>query len=354
MEKMERLSDKLRSRIDRIKNNLPEFTWQDINRPDLIYELTAEDIQPAKYPRIYQIETTILCNLRCKFCPRTFDKLGTSLYHPERNEYKSMDYDLFVSILNRMPWLNSIELFHFGEPFMHNDFFRFVELCSHRGIYTVAASNLTMPDFRSIERVFSAGLDFLVVDVDTLNAEEYRAIRPGVGVRARDDVYFDTLRRNLQFVLVHPESQRPYTVVQAIMLEGKPPYSMDELCNWLKGHNQPDELRFKFLDSFRNNVIKKKVNKDFVCREPFYGFTVHNNGNVVPCDRDWKGENIMGNLRHETPLEIWNGEKFEAFRAAMKSEKKPKMCRNCPEGRLFNARSQPHIQVNMFKGGWVE
>jgi len=30
------------------------------------------------------------------------------------------------------------------------------------------------------------------------------------------------------------------------------------------------------------------------------------------------------------------------------------MCKKCPEGRLFNARSQDHIQVNMFKGLEVE
>lgn len=355
MEKTEQLSDELKSRIDRIKNNLPEFTWREINLQGLIYELTAEDIQPAKYPRIYQVETTILCNLKCKFCPRTFDRLGTSRYHPERTNPRSMDYELFVSILNRMPWVQSIELFHFGEPFMHDDFFRFVELCSHRQIYTVAASNLTMPSFRDIERVFSAGLDFLVVDVDTLDPAEYRKIRPGNGIRAQDAIYFNTLKRNLLFVLLHQRNQRPYTVVQAIMLAGKPPYTPSEFKDWLGGkHYQPDELRFKFLDSFRNNVVKKKVNKNFVCREPFYGFTIHNNGNVVPCDRDWKGENVMGNLWHEKPLEIWNGEKYQAFRAAIKSEKKPGICRNCPEGRLFNARSQPHIQVNQFKGGWVE
>jgi radical SAM protein with 4Fe4S-binding SPASM domain len=80
---------------------------------------------------------------------------------------------------------------------------------------------------------------------------------------------------------------------------------------------------------------------------------VHANGNVVPCDRDWAGENVMGNVFHQDVMEIWNGEKFKAFRAKMKSRDKPAMCKGCKEGRLVNARSQPHIQVNMFKGAEV-
>ena len=118
----------------------------------------------------------------------------------------------------------------------------------------------------------------------------------------------------------------------------------------------PDEIRYKYLDSFRGEIAPNKgiLRPEDVCREPFYGFTVHVNGNVVPCNHDWSGENVMGNV-FETPLlKIWHGEKFKAFRKQMLSDIKPEMCQKCPEGRLFNARSQPFIQVNMVRGGEAE
>lgn len=331
-------------RITDIYENLPDFAVKRIDLHLLKQEMDyGKDIVPVEKPRIYQIETTSRCNLACPFCPRTTDLKENNI----RSLNATMPLKDFIMILDQMPWLKSIELFHFGEPFMHKDFHDYVAACKERGIYTVVASNLLPATKDKIDKVFEAGLDFLVMDVDSLDPDKYASMR----VNGK----LNQLQPIVNYILKHPK--RPYTVAQTINIDGVKEYTEQEFHNWVGlDCPLPNEIRYKFLDSFRGEIAPEKgmLMPEDVCKEPFYGLTIHVNGNVVVCDRDWAGENVMGNVFEQSIMEIWNGEKYKQFRAEMVSVVKPKMCQKCPEGRLFNARSQDHIQVNMFKGLEVE
>jgi radical SAM protein with 4Fe4S-binding SPASM domain len=321
-----------------IFRNLPDFAVREIDELKLLQEITAgKNIEAVDLPRLYQIESTSKCNLACPFCPRTTDLVANG----KRDMNSDMPLDKFIQILDAMPWIKSLELFHFGEPFMQKNLHEYIQACTDRGIYTVIASNLLPATNDKLDKAFAAGLKFLVMDVDSLDAEKYASMR----INGR----LDQLHSRVKYILAHP--QRPYCIAQTIKLDGKEEYTQEEFEAWTGGL-AADEIRYKFLDSFRGEIVEQKgtLGPDDICKEPFYGFTVHVNGNVVPCDRDWAGENVMGNLFEQSVKEIWQGEKYVEFRKQMKSSEKPAMCRKCPEGRLFNARSQEHIQVNMFKG----
>lgn len=318
--------------------NLPGFV--EIDKASALEEMrmTPETAVAAEQPRLYQVETTSRCNLRCGFCPRTIDLLESG----KRDLDAVMPLPQFEAVLDQMPWLRSIELFHFGEPFMHKDLDRYIGACTSRGIYSVVASNLLPATDDKLDRAFAAGLKFLVMDVDSLDPQRYAAAR--VGGR------LDLLQQRVKSILSRPREQRPFCVAQTIMLDGTPEFTEEEFVEWTGGL-PAEEVRYKFLDSFRGSVVNKGVlGPDDLCREAFYGMTIHVNGDVVPCDRDWSGENVMGNVFTQDVMAIWKGEKFEAFRAAMRSKEKPAMCRSCPEGKMVNLRSQPFVQVNMFRG----
>lgn len=331
-------------RLASVLHNLPDFTHQHINFDALQEEMdaTVDTIQVRDRPRLYQLETTSRCNLACTFCPRTIDLAQNN----QRSLDEVMPLDKFQHVLDQFPDLQSIELFHFGEPFMHRDLHLYIAECKRRGIYVVIASNLLPAVEWKVNYAFAEGLDFLVMDVDSLDPDRYASMRV--------NGHLGLLQRRCRHILNHPK--RPYCVVQTIQVDGVPEYSHEQLAEWLGADcKMPDEVRYKFLDSFRGTVVEKQgLQPDEVCREAFYGCTIHVNGNVVPCDRDWAGDNVMGNIFEQSMQDIWHGERFSEFRARMRSASKPDMCTRCAEGRLFNARSQPHIQVNMFKGGEVE
>jgi radical SAM protein with 4Fe4S-binding SPASM domain len=334
---------KVEKRVQDCVTNLPDFVAGHLDFDAMRIEISSGlNTLTQPLPRLYQIETTSKCNLACGFCPRTTDLVANG----KRDMNATMGFDQFRHVLDQMPWLKSVELFHFGEPFMQKDLPRFIQECTDRGIYSVIASNLLPATPEKLQAAFSAGLGFLVMDVDSLDPDRYASMR----VNGR----LDLLKERVLWILGY-EGQKPYTVAQTINIDGKPEYTEQEFRDWTGGL-MPDEIRYKFLDSFRGEIAPQKgtLAPNEVCREPFYGFAIHVDGNVVPCDRDWSGENVMGNIFKQDVMEIWNGEPFREFRAKMLSGEKPEMCRKCPEGRLFNARSQPTVQVNMFKGMEIE
>lgn len=352
--------------IDKAIDNLPEFAVRSMDHYLAHKEIkaTAKDIEPDYFPRIYQIETTSRCNLECPFCPRTIDLKQSKI----RDLNEILPFEDFKNILRQMPWLKSLELFHFGEPFMHRNISEYLNFCRSSGIFTVLASNMQVATREKIDEVFDAGLGFLVMDVDSLDADTYAKARPPGRLKDLQPKVSYALERMWKMRDVetpqeaiewkkknhHDPYQKvgPYVIAQTIMLKDKPEYDEEEFIAWAGW--PADEIRYKFLDSFRGSVVDKgTLGPDDICREAFYGFTVHANGNVVPCDRDWAGENVWGNLKTSSVSEVWRGEAANKFREQMKSTSKPKMCLNCPEGKMVNLRSQAKIQVNMFKGAEV-
>lgn len=323
---------------EEILPHMPPFVRHTVNMETLQQEIdmTVDTAVAADRPRLYHVETTLRCNLRCPFCPRT-----TELVPSGRRDLDGvLPYDGFVRLLDQMPWVKSIELFHFGEPFMHADFYRYVQACTDRGIYSVIASNLGPATEALVDKVFEAGLGYLVMDIDSLDPVKYAA--------ARVNMTLDILQRRVHYILNHPK--KPFCTAQMIWLDGAVPYDADTIAKWADSP-PPDDVHFKFFDSYHGTVADKgPLGPRDLCREAFYGFAVLANGDVVPCVRDWGGESVMGNILTQTVDEIWTGDKFEAFRAKMRSADKPDMCKQCPEGRLLNARSQASMQINMFDG----
>lgn len=54
------------------------------------------------------------------------------------------------------------------------------------------------------------------------------------------------------------------------------------------------------------------------CQIPSSIVTVTVNGNVLPCFEDFHEFQVMGNIEHSTLLEIWNSQKYSAFRADLR------------------------------------
>jgi radical SAM protein with 4Fe4S-binding SPASM domain len=63
------------------------------------------------------------------------------------------------------------------------------------------------------------------------------------------------------------------------------------------------------------------------CYEPWYTFIVMHDGYVYTCCR---GREIMGNLQEQSFEEIWNSEKYRAYRRSINTFRPPQACRDCP------------------------
>ena len=75
------------------------------------------------------------------------------------------------------------------------------------------------------------------------------------------------------------------------------------------------------------------------CQRPWGLSYVTANGNVLPCcvspwvAKDYSGL-VLGNAFEERFDEIWNGDRYQRFRADFESDTPPDPCRGC--GRLWS------------------
>ena len=85
-----------------------------------------------KFKKIY-VEITNVCNLTCDFCPQT------------KRTAEFMDYETFAKILDQIKeHTDSIYLHVKGEPLLHPDLGRFLDLCKGKGFQVNITTNGTL------------------------------------------------------------------------------------------------------------------------------------------------------------------------------------------------------------------
>ena len=133
---------------------------------------------PTQHPRnkvfTYWIDIVGTCNLRCPTCP-TGNFLDTE-FSVGRNPTGFMDYELYVSILNKIRDDNvsdriEIHLYTWGEPLLHPKVAQFVSITKKMGFYCGISSNLNLD--KNIQAVIKAKPNFFRVSLSGFYQENY-------------------------------------------------------------------------------------------------------------------------------------------------------------------------------------
>ena len=74
-----------------------------------------------------------------------------------------------------------------------------------------------------------------------------------------------------------------------------------------------------------------KVIKHQVCVQIFKGLQIQADGEVVPCCVDWNRVNLLGNIKKDSLLDIWNGKKLRDLQIKHLQGKKAMLdtCKDC-------------------------
>jgi len=97
-----------------------------------------------------------------------------------------MEMEIFRSLLPSFPKLNSLNLSGYGEPFLNPTLVNMIHIArewlSDNARITLT-SNGTLIDQRMAEEVLKAGLDGIFFSIDSLEADEFQAIRGGTSLK---------------------------------------------------------------------------------------------------------------------------------------------------------------------------
>jgi radical SAM protein with 4Fe4S-binding SPASM domain len=287
----------------------------------------------------------------------------------------SMSLEMFRRAADALPGLRVITLQGLGEPLLAPDLFGMIDYAAGRDIRMGFNTNGTLLTWDVADRLVAAGLSWLHVSVDGATATTYEAVREGsdydrvcrnvAGLveakRARGSssprlsLVFVAMRRNLRelpaMVRLAASWELERLWVQNLshsFSDTDPAGSYAEIrafaeaeSLWLRESGEVREvfeearriaaelgvrLRLPALEERR----PVRGTGEPACDWPWRSTYVTHEGRVQPCCMVMGSDRAtLGDLRTEEFADIWRGDAYRDFRAALLGEDPPEVCRGC-------------------------
>lgn len=318
-------------------------------------------------PTNLYFEVTNRCNLPCQTCVRTFN-----LHEPERDPLPQE----LQRAAGALPDLRRIILHGIGEPLLNRHLPEMIRIAKAQGAWVLFNSNGVLLDRGWQEALIDCGLDELHISIDAASLETFRRIR---GAPA-----FDRIVANLkQFVACKAErgisnprmslwmvamrdnfGELPALVDLAADIGIREVYFQRLVYNGLgvaqkarslhgetegevaaiigeamrRGDARGIALRASGattpLESLRASADPRPWSR---CQRPWNSTYVTAHGKVLPCciapfaHQDFHGM-VLGDLKEQSLEQIWQGERYQEFRARLQSDEPHPCCRTCGVG----------------------
>ena len=330
--------------------------------------------------RNFTIEVTFRCNARCRMCPLYGEHTDDQSFISVASGRKELTTEAIRSVLLQCAQMgNERVLFTGGEPLLRPDLPELVAFGSNLGMRIGIISNGFLLTETVARDLTAAGLDWLHISLDG-PAEVHNSIRRVPNMFARMDRNVSMLRaeqaRQKQttpllsagctvstlnqdclhelvpiaarwkaslsvapiFFVLDPQDQRSapaagpkpedwllpdhirdidpdllaseLTLVRRLSLESRVPLNLDMSDN-------PRMLRRRYYSP--------SYSEDNKCLYPWYATTMNPYGDIYPCSL----QSIMGNVLEEPLNNIWNSERYMAFRRMLRKQGLFAQCARC-------------------------
>jgi MoaA/NifB/PqqE/SkfB family radical SAM enzyme len=327
-------------------------------------------------PVCLYLETTNRCNLLCTTCPRTFEALEPP---------GDMSWALFTSIVDQFPRLSRVVLHGVGEPMMVRALPRMIRYLKDRRTYVLFNTNGTLLTAKKGRELIDSGLDELRVSLDAAEPGAFKRVRgrdmfhrivrniaafralqrdldaatPRVslwltGLKETVDQLCDFVRLAydidvpevyLQRLVYFPEGQglarRESALFPTDQARGLKALGGDDAEGRLiaEAEDLARRLGIVFNASGASEPAASLKPADAaqpwsLCRRPWSLMYVTAHGRVLPCciaPFSMRGYDsfTLGDATQHSLREIWNGDRYQAFRTALLSDRPPTACAGC-------------------------
>lgn len=288
----------------------------------------------AGMPSAPSIELTNCCNLACPEC-----FTGSGMMNREKGY---MDRVLFRKIIDEVrPYAVNLNLYFQGEPMLHPSFFEFVEYAD--GIKTVISTNGHFINNANAEFLAGSSLSRIIISMDGIDNETYQSYRKNGDL--------ERVKEGIRLLAAKVKETRSKLVVEIQTLVTKiNEHQITEIKQFAL--NNGVRLRLKSMQivdgnyndwlpdnesysrySRTNGEFSLKSRRPDMCKRLWFNPVITWDGKVLPCCFDKNGDYIMGDLKEESLMEIWNGPRFRVFRKSIISGKhSTHICLNCTNG----------------------
>lgn len=290
------------------------------------------------YPFKMNVDPGNVCNLKCKACPTG---LGT-----EGRSKGMMSWKTYKKIIDEVgDYLFEIDLYNWGEPFLHKQIFDMIEYAHKKKISAIISSNLNIFNDEICENIVKSQLDLLVVSLDGASQESVITYQVGNNfnrvynnmrklVEMKKKLHSKKPFIQWRFVVTKfneheiPLAQKMAKEIGINRLE-LARYRCDMATEVLMNNEKQFEAAKTFLPkdegySMYNYSKKEKKNiRNDDCIWLWSQAAVNWNGSVSPCCAIWHEKFDFGNIQEKSFKEIWNGSKYLAARSLNRKNYKP-------------------------------
>ncbi|MFZ3070030.1 MAG: SPASM domain-containing protein [Anaerolineaceae bacterium] len=301
-------------------------------------EYLEEQLESFRSPNpvVYNIETTNACNMRCEMCPRTtmmtrpvetmhpdlFKKVIDQLapFSPEQlnrwEQFALQNYGIYKEDMSENHYFlyvipRVIVLHGYGDPLLDKNMPQYVKWMTERGLesyFSCNPANINMD--RTIE-TFANGLGYVKYSIESVDDLRHKE------VRGQASNFTESYKNILK--LLDIKAQRNYqTKIVITMINLNKPWQKDEferLKEAFKGCDVYVYLKSQDQQWYEDNKQQtQSIHWLEFCQFPWSSMTVKSNGECVECVEDFNNEIILGDARHESLFDIWNGQKYHKFR----------------------------------------
>ncbi|HPS85229.1 MAG TPA: radical SAM/SPASM domain-containing protein, partial [Spirochaetota bacterium] len=269
-------------------------------------------------------EITNICNLRCSFCP------------PSGREPEFMDEKLFTEILDKIKESSEYIYFHVkGEPLMHPQIEKFLDISHEKGFRVSIATNGTLIGETGEKLLDKPALRQISFSLHSLEGESNRDI---IG-KYLDDIFsfaLEAVKKTKMFIefklwnlnrenelnrIIYEHMENRFNLdgkVSDMVPSGKGIRILDRIFL-----NRGNEFLWPDLDSPENNP-------NGYCYGLKRQAAILVDGTVVPCCLDGKGIMKLGNITDSSFSDIINSKRaLRIIRGFSERKAVEEMCRKC-------------------------
>jgi MoaA/NifB/PqqE/SkfB family radical SAM enzyme len=269
-------------------------------------------------PYRYYIDPLNVCNLRCPLCPT-----GRGELQRPRGKMSLEDFKRLIDQI--APYAYSVELYNWGEPFLHSQIFDMIRYASERKISVQLSSNLNYFSEEMAKQAVTSGLARLLVSVDGATQETYERYRRGGRLevvirnlrllveakhRADSSTPFITFRTLINRYNEHEIDQLRHMAadLEVDSFSTGPIFvntrNKEQVEEWL-----PEDERLSYYD-----YSAEHLENVWHCADLWESFTINWDGGIAPCCWLQDPAHDFDNAFTKPLQEIWNGEAYVSSR----------------------------------------
>lgn len=292
-------------------------------------------------PMLLTIEPINVCDQKCLICETGQNQLGRKARHMSLSEFKH--------ILGQFDsHLRTLYFYFMGESFLNREAYDMIRHAADRGLFVSACTNGNQ---LNPEQLVRSGISEIQFQIAGTTQETHSTYRIGGDLATVLSNVRETVRLKKD---LGPTVSRPYPmqITLGLILMKHNEHQMREFeslafslgvdshqiidpCVRTVKQGQamlPTDRNHWIYDpkAFERGELRPRASACGYCEWIYGTMTILANGDVVPCCRDPKGKNVLGNALRENVYTIWNNSSYHSIRRAVaKKQSHLALCELC-------------------------